>query len=283
MKRVLVLGASGMAGHVIAIKLKDQGYKVDTLSTGNSTIVLDVLDLEKFKKILSQKQYDIIINCIGILVKQSNSRRDLSVYLNSFLPHFLEHYYENSSTRIIHISSDGVFSGNHPPHNEGSACDSNTFYGKTKALGELNNEKDLTIRTSIIGPELANKGKSLVDWVLKQKGTITGYTNVQWKGVTTIELADAISDVLMQDISGIYHLVPHESVSKLRLVSMINDSFKLGLDIEPGNGQAINNELINTRKDIKHTTPTIEVMIQEMKSWVDYHSELYKHYEKTEK
>jgi dTDP-4-dehydrorhamnose reductase len=165
MKKVLVLGAGGMAGHVVSLYLRETGFAIDTLSAKNplddETSLIDVMDTSALATFLDGKHYDAVINCIGILIKQSEKRKDLSSYLNGYFPHFLENYYANSNTKIIHLSTDCVFSGENAPYKEDSPYDGKPFYDRSKALGELINSKDLTLRMSIIGPDMQASGVGL--------------------------------------------------------------------------------------------------------------------------
>lgn len=283
--KVLVLGATGMAGHVVSLYLQESGINVTTVSAHNSldqnTHLVDVTDIEKLQAFLDDNQYDIVINCIGLLVKQSNEKKDLAVYLNAYLPHFLERYYADSKTKIIHISSNGIFSSKNPPYTEDSAYDGESFYGRSKALGELLNAKDLTIRLSIIGPELNQEGTSLFNWFYHQTGEISGYTNVLWNGITTLELAKAIKAAIEQNLVGVYHLVPDETISKFELLRLLKEVFdRKDIHVNPVKGAHLDGTLVSTRKDFAYQVADYKTMIADMKTWIDGHSNLYKQYEK---
>lgn len=282
--KVLILGGSGMAGHVVALYLREQGYHVDTLAAkrkfDKNTYLLDVTDISNLEKLLNSHSYDVIINCIGLLVKQSEDRKDQAVKLNALLPHVLENFYKNSKTQVIHISSDAVFAGRQKFYKENFGCDGESFYGRSKALGELVNVKDLTIRTSIIGPSLHDEGLGLFNWFLRQKGEIFGFTNITWIGVSTLELAKAIEAAINENLTGIYHLVPKDSISKFDLLTLFNKVFKLGaMTIKPTEGHGLNTLLANTRTDFKYEVPGYGVMIDELKIWMKQYPNIYKHYE----
>lgn len=281
--RVLVLGSSGMAGHVMSLCLKANGYTVDTISANNkiaeNSILLDVTETDKLREYLDSTNFEVVINCIGLLVQQSEQQKDLAVYIKSFLPRFLESHFKDSETKIIHISTDGVFSGKNPPYREDSEYDGSTFYARTKSLGEIDNSKDLTLRTSIIGPELKDPGNSLFDWFYKQKGVIPGYTNSHWNGVTTIVLAQAVNEAIRQNISGIYHLAQKNSITKYDLFLKLKEIFKKdNSTITPVENLGVNMTLISTRKDFDFTIPSYEIMIKDMKVWINKHQDLYAHY-----
>lgn len=284
MRRVLVLGAGGMAGHVVSLYLRENGYSVDTLSASSKlddkTYLLDVADLNKFSDFLSTKKYDIIVNCIGILVKESDARKDLAILLNSYLPHYLEHKYSNSKTKIIHLSTDFVLLANKPnSHAADSDNNSPSFYDLTKTLGEINNDKDLTFRMSIIGPVLKKGGQGLFNWFWQQSGKITGYDKVLWSGITTIELAKGIKAAIDQDLTGIYHLVPKNNISKYNLLQLFKKVFGRGdIEVRPNSDVVSDRTLTNTRADFNHFVSDYPTMVQEMKNWIKEHRNLYKHY-----
>lgn len=282
MANILVLGAGGMAGHLVATYLREQGHAVDTLSAKNrlddKTMLLDVRDSAQLDKFLQSGQYDIVVNCIALLGANCDKQPDLAAHLNAYLPHLLEQHYLDSATRIIHISTDGVFSGNNPPYTEESAYDGQTFYDRSKALGELRNDKDLTIRTSIIGPDMRHPGQGLFDWFFNQQGTISGFDKVIWNGLTTLELAKAIQHFIEQPTHGIYHLAPAEGISKYALLQLLNETFERDLEIKPVSEPAFNRTLGTVRKDITITAPDYPTMIQEMKGWIESHPKLYPHY-----
>lgn len=281
--KILVLGAGGMAGHVIATHLIEQGYEVETLSSRNKlndkTILMDATDINSLRTFLQNNSYDIVVNCIGILVKQSEDRKDLSTCLNSYLPHFLEEFYKNTSTRLIHLSTDCVFSGKNAPYSERSSYDGELFYDRTKALGEVINDKDLTFRMSIIGPDMQQSGIGLFNWYYAQTGEINGYTKAIWSGITTIELAKGIQAAIEQKITGLYHLVPKQNIAKYDLLKLFTDVFERDdITINPIDAVSLDKTLINNRKDFNFTVGNYETMISEMKTWINKHNNLYPHY-----
>lgn len=281
--KILVLGSSGMAGHMIATYLKEKGNSVDTLASNfklnKKTILIDITKKESFERYLEKTNYDAIINCVGILVEQSEKRKDLSTYLNSFLPHFLEYKFLESKTKIIHLSTDCVFSGEKPPYKEDSPQDGHLFYDKTKAIGEINNNKDLTFRMSIIGPDMNKDGVGLFNWFQKQSGEIFGYTKAMWTGVTTLKLAEGIEAALKQNLTGLYHFIPDHNISKYELLKIFKEIFeKKNLKIIPQVVVSLDKTLINTRKDFDFQIPDYKKMVEEMRKWIDSHRELYPHY-----
>lgn len=283
--RILVLGAGGMAGHVISLYLREAGHDVDTLSANNAlddkTVLMDVRQQDKLKDLLNSGNYDAVINSIGILVQQSESRKDLATYLNAYLPHFLEDFYKDTSTKVIHLSTDCVFSGKNAPYKEDSVYDGELFYDRSKALGEVINDKDLTFRMSIIGPDMTESGIGLFNWFFKQTGEITGYTTAIWSGITTIELAKGIEAALQQDLSGLYHLVPSTNISKFELLKLFKEVFdRQDITITSKEVEHIDKTLVNTRQDFNFEVLDYKPMIEEMKAWIVDHKSYYKHYER---
>lgn len=284
MTRVLVLGAGGMAGHIVSLFLREKGFDVDTVSAKNpldqNTYLINAMDLPKFRTVLDQNKYGSVINCIGLLVKESDNNKESAVYLNAYLPHFLENHYKNSETRIIHLSTDGVFSSNNPPYSETSKYDAESFYGRSKALGEVINGKDLTFRMSIIGPDMNKEGPGLFNWFYAQKGEMSGYTNVLWNGITTLELAKGIAAAIEQNLIGLYHLVPGDTISKYSLLKLFKEEFdRKDLKIKAIEGVSLNATLTNTRTDFYHQIPGYKTMVRDMKIWIESHPKVYKHYE----
>ena len=185
---------------------------------------------------------------------------------------------KNTNTKVIHISTDCVFSGVEGGYTEKSFKNGKGFYAQSKALGELDNTKDLTFRTSIIGPELNTNGIGLFHWFANQTGTINGYTNAYWTGITTIELLEAIKQAISENLTGLYHLVFDQKISKCELLNIINKEFSLGLNVIPNDKYSIDKSLINTRNDFGFKEKSYEAMINEMHSWILMNKELYPHY-----
>jgi dTDP-4-dehydrorhamnose reductase len=285
-KSIIVLGANGMAGHVITTGLREDinNYNVISVARSSSeiqpTIILDVSDFVGLKSLMESINPDVIINCIGLLNKTAEDNPDQAVLINSYLPHFLESTTNNTKTKVIHISTDCVFSGEEGAYIESSFKNGRGYYAQSKALGELNNLKDITFRTSIIGPELNQNGIGLFHWFANQNSEIKGYTNAFWTGVTTIELLNAIKVAIENDLVGLYHLVHAEKISKFSLICLFDEVFDTGLTIKPYGGYSVDKSLINTRSDFAFQVKGYKEMIIEMKKWIIDHKELYTHYNK---
>lgn len=281
--KLLILGASGMAGHVIAIYLKEQGHEVTTLTRKSfpycENIIADVSDLSIVSEVIEYGNYDAVINCIGILNQFAEENKQQAVFLNSYLPHYLSFITKETKTKVIHMSTDCVFSGKSGGYTESSIRDGETFYDRSKALGELENDKDLTFRNSIIGPDINENGIGLFNWFMKQDGEINGFTKAIWTGVTTITLAKAMERALHENLTGLYNLVNNQSVSKLDLLKLFNKHMnEKPINVLPSDAVNVDKSLINTRKDFSFVVPSYEQMVIEMKDWIIKHKVLYSHY-----
>ncbi len=273
-----------MAGHLIALYFKERGYDVVAYSVAPfpycENIIGNALETEGFKSMLLGRKYDAVVNCIGILNQAADDNRSAAVYLNSYLPHLIADTLKAEKTKLIHMSTDCVFAGNTGPYHEKSLRDGTTFYDRTKALGEVEDDKNLTFRNSIVGPDMNENGIGLFNWFMKQRGTIKGFTGAMWTGVTTLTLAKAMERALQENLSGLYNLVNNETISKYDLLVYFNKTFRNNsLTILKSDDVALDKSLRNTRKDFSFAVPSYEQMVQEMKGWVDAHPGLYPHYE----
>jgi dTDP-4-dehydrorhamnose reductase len=285
MKKVLILGVLGMAGHIMAEYLENsKKYTIYGIArSGESKYVsknLDVTGFDLLENYIQEIKPDIIINCIGILVSKSNDELTTAIQINSYLPHFLSELGRKSNFKFIHISTDCVFSGKDGQYTETSFKDGDDNYARTKSLGEVINDKDLTIRTSIIGPELKNNGTGLLDWFLKQDKEISGYTKAYWSGVTTLELAKQTVALLEQNIVGLYQLCPKEKISKYELLKLFNIIWDKKIIIAENDNYHVDKSLVCTRSDFKYANsrPEYKSMLEETKIWMDKHPLYYAHY-----
>jgi dTDP-4-dehydrorhamnose reductase len=281
--KVLVLGATGMAGHTISIYFKEAGYDVTAFSRKKfeycNNIIGDVTNFGLLKSVIEEGDYDAVINAIGILNQDAEDNKSMAVLLNSYLPHYLSDITKEMKTKIIHMSTDCVFSGKTGGYTETSFKDGPTFYDRSKALGEIENDKDLTFRNSIIGPDMNKKGSGLFNWFMKQEGQINGFTKAIWTGVTTLTLAKAMDSALRENLNGLYNLVNNETISKFELIKLFNKHIKNEtILIVPSEKVSVNKSLVNNRHDFSFMVPSYEDMVIEMKEWIENHKELYPHY-----
>lgn len=281
--KYLVLGATGMAGHIISIYLSEQGHDVTTYSrtafSYGRNRTGDITDPIFLRSLLLDDAYDVVVNCIGMLNNACEMNQKESIYVNSYLPHAIVSLLENRQTKLIHLSTDCVFSGKASPYQENSLRDGETFYDRTKGLGEIENSKHLTLRNSIIGPDMKVDGIGLFNWFMKQQNMMNGYTGAIWTGVTTLTLAKAIERAPSEGITGIYHLVNNQSISKYDLLQLFNKHFKDNqASIHACQLLNVDKTLINTRNDFSFVVPSYEEMVIEMKHWIRGHKDLYPHY-----
>ena len=282
-KKVVVLGSLGMAGHIMAEVLDEtDAYEVFGVARQAGKYVdtvLDVTDFKSLEKYLADIKPHFVINCIGALVSQSKEDVPTAILLNSYLPNFLSNLGNELDYKLIHISTDCVFSGKDGQYTEISYRDGDDNYARTKALGEVINDKDLTIRTSIIGPELKSNGTGLMDWFFKQNGTVNGYTHAFWSGVTTLELANATVAFIEQDITGLYQFCPDHKISKFELLKLFSAIWDKPSEVTPFDNYKVDKSLVCTRSDFKYPTPKFKKMLIETKQWMEEHPSYYKHYQ----
>lgn len=276
----LVLGAGGMAGHVISIYLQEKGENVIGLARRKlsyvTTVVEDATNFQAVSRLLDNNNFDIIINCVGILNKSAEYNIDSAILINSYLPHFLEKKTANSGTRVFHMSTDCVFSGKTGQYTEQDIPDEITWYGRTKALGEVINDKDITFRTSIVGPDINENGIGLFNWFMKQEGSVHGYKKSIWSGVTTITLAKVMHEASANDkIHGLFHITNNQEISKNSLLEIFQQKTGKNIQIVPVDGVPYNKSLKNTRIDHTFRIPSYDEQVDEMVWWIKKHHELY--------
>ena len=274
--KVLVLGKTGMLGHVVYLYLKEQGHEVYGTSSKNAEIIFDAYNnLESIENVISEIKPDAVVNCIGILNKVAEDNKTLAVKLNSLLPHYLDQLSKKYNYKFVHVSTDCVFEGTKGKYDENSLPDATSFYGRSKALGEVKNDQSVTLRTSIVGPDNNPKGIGLFEWFIKQEGEVGGYTKVVWTGVTTIELAKAILTAIEKNLTGLQHVVNNEFISKHDLLILFNKYFPKNVTITTNDSVQSEKTLIRTEKSYDFKVPSYEKMVEEMQEWVMSHQDLY--------
>lgn len=282
-RKVLILGSTGMLGHQVYYHFKDNGnYEVINFSYRNQltseTIILDLKNKSDLEKLLKNQNPDFIVNCVGVLINEANDNPANAIYLNSYLPHFLAGICDEINAKLIHISTDCVFSGEKGNYTETDETDGKDIYAKTKALGEVINSNHLTLRTSIIGPELKKNGEGLFHWFMQQSGSVYGYTNAIWSGVTTLELAKAIMWGIENKISGLYHITNNTSINKNELLNLFKKFTNRDIEIIPHQDKISDKSFIDTRRLLTYDIPDYEFMIQEMVEQILSKRELYHQY-----
>jgi dTDP-4-dehydrorhamnose reductase len=264
--RVTVVGSSGMAGHVIVRYLQEEGHNVDAINR----VQLDVENPLSVISFFNNLKTDIVVNAIGLLVSDSTNRPDRATVINSWWPQYLAHRLSDTNIRLIHLSTDCVFNGQAGPYCEWDTHTENNAYGRSKSLGEINNHKDITMRMSIIGPELKN-GTGLLNWVIANPDLeLPGWTNAFWNGITTLQLAKCIDQWIRNPSAvGIYHVVDNSvSTDKYSLLCEINDVYKLSKNIKKIQGpKSVNKILQDTRREIDWQIPNYHLQLRELRAW----------------
>ena len=274
--KILVLGSTGMLGHVVSQYFSEKGCGViKTTRKNDDPLYFDVeKDIKQLDKIIESTKPDVVINCIGILNQKAEDNKTLAVIANSLLPHYIDQLSEKYSFKFIHISTDCVFSGNTGSYTEDSFQDATSFYGRSKALGEIDNNRSVTLRTSIVGPDINENGIGLFNWFMKQTGEVQGFTNVIWTGVTTIELAKQIEFAIKNDLKGLYNVVNGDVIDKYSLLQLFKENFNKEIEIIP-NGEQVSKKTLLPSQKCHFDIPSYEQMIEEMKNWIIEHKELY--------
>lgn len=280
--KVLIIGAAGMAGHMIYYYLKDlKQYDLFTTvhhtKLNDESIICDVRDEKQLENIMQMIKPDFIINAVGALIKESINNPANAILLNSWLPHTLSKLAFKHQSKLIHISTDCVFSGKKGNYSVDDFKDADDDYGRSKALGELINDRDITIRTSIIGPELKTNGEGLLHWFFTTDSELYGFTNVYWSGITTYELAKIISHFLCEFNTGIYNVAPTNPISKHELLVLVNNKFSLGKRMIPDSSKISNKALISNL-DKTFVLPNYETMLDELFLFMKENKELYNFY-----
>ncbi|MDP3150330.1 MAG: sugar nucleotide-binding protein [Ignavibacteria bacterium] len=281
-KKILIIDSSGMAGHVISKYLGDldkyqiADFECDPLCNSYENYI-DVYDRDLLRENIKKTNPDVIINCLRILIEESETNVDKAIYFNSFIPHYLSKIGKEINAKVIQLSTDCVFSGKKGSYNEDDFKDGENVYARTKSLGELINERDLTLRTSFIGPNINGKNEELFHWFLMQRGEINGYSNAYWTGITTLELAKSIDKAIDLNLIGLYHLVPDEKISKFDLLTIIKNIWgKKDISINKSNNKFIDKSLVDNKKMLN--VNNYSKMFEDLYNWMIKYKYLYPEY-----
>jgi len=256
--RILVLGASGMLGNAM-FRIMAEGGQHDVFGSVRSATVkrylpskmadnvitgVDVENTDALTRLFLDVRPEVVINCIG-LVKQLAEADDplLALPINALLPHRLARLCALVRSRLVHISTDCVFSGRKGNYLETDEADAQDLYGRSKLIGEVDYPNAVTLRTSIIGHGL-NSAHGLIDWFLEQHGNVKGFTHAIFSGLPTCELANVIRYHVLprKDLHGLYHLAA-PPISKYDLLEIVNREYGKGLRIEPDSSLKIDRSL----------------------------------------
>ena len=278
-----------MIGHKIAQLLEQENNLFGTtrktigpkkLGLKTSNLIKKDFDKNQSLGFLDNLNPDIIINCIGITTRRINNDNISNLeFINSRLPHYLNEWTEKNDKRLIHFSTDCVYSGKSGMYTESDNPDAIDLYGKSKAIGEINNTKALTIRTSLIGREVYNHTE-LFEWLYKNKsGKVYGYENVYYSGLTTIRMSKILEKIInyYPDLQGVFN-ISSKPITKYSLLKLINRHFKFEIQVKKDLKIKSNKVLIS--KKITEITdieiPAWEDLIEEFREDCVKYSEIYK-------
>lgn len=286
--KILILGGSGMLGHRLWINLRKEHEVWVTVRGEHNPFPevpefpqefiryrVDGMIFDEVTRALASIQPDLVINCIGLIKQMGHIARDplFSISLNTLLPHRVSLICRTAKIRMIHISTDCVFSGRKGNYIESDQSDAEDLYGRTKFLGEVYYPHTVTLRTSIIGQELKNH-LGLIDWFLAQNGTINGFQKAIFTGFTTDELARIIMQYVIPnlELKGLYH-VSSDPISKYDLLMLAREAYHKDIAILPENDFFSDRSLDSTRfrQITGYQPPAWPEMIAEM----SLHSEFY--------
>lgn len=290
--KIAILGSTGMLGSALTKYLSGGQNEVfefnregKAVVAGNVSKVLDVTNEKSICEFIIHRKFDFVVNGIGLIKHLINDDLeddiDLAYNLNSNFPFILNDYSEDTSTPVIQIGTDCVYSGSDGMYNESSEFDCTDIYGQSKMAGESRSKTLMTIRCSIIGHEIQSK-VSLMDWFLNQQegAQVQGFTNHYWNGVTTLEFARIVGGVIATGnvIRGTTHLVPADQVSKYELLKLIAQDFnRLDILIEPVEAPISVNRTLSSIYPERNSDlwsaagynqpPTVQEMLQNYALW----------------
>jgi dTDP-4-dehydrorhamnose reductase len=281
--RILILGGDGMLGHQllrhfsgrhdvrVTLRLGPEVYEAHRLfELGTIFYGIDAASTEALVPVIAEFSPEVVVNAVGIVKQRTEAKEVIpSIEINSLLPHRLALLCRTIGARLIHFSTDCVFSGRRGNYRETDQADAEDLYGRTKLLGEVSESHCLTLRTSMIGPELSRK-TGLLEWFFSQRGkTVKGFTKAIFSGFPTSELAHLVELTLMKvpAIHGLYH-VASEPISKYDLLSLVRDRFGLPITIERDTAFECDRSLDASRfhRDTGYKPPAWEAMIDNLAS-----------------
>lgn len=260
--KVLVLGVSGMLGNAV-FRMLSASDNLNVVGTARSSGVLrhlapalhsgivlggDVENLDRLAELFAKVRPEVVINCIGLVKQLAEAGDPLSaIPVNSLLPHRLARLCAIGGARLIHVSTDCVFSGRKGAYLESDIPDAEDLYGRSKLLGEVDYPHAVTLRTSIIGHELSS-AHGLVNWFLSQSGSVSGFTRAIFSGLPTVELAGVIRDFVLPDptLSGVYH-VSVDPIAKYDLLKLVAQVYSKQIEIVPNDTLIIDRSLDSSR------------------------------------
>lgn len=279
--RVMVLGVTGMLGNAM-FRVLSESADLTVFGTARSEdsrrnyldslcsqiiVGIDVESHDSLVKAFALVRPDVVVNCVGLVKQMADANDPLqAVPINSLLPHRLAALCQATSARLVHVSTDCVFSGAKGSYLEADFPDAYDLYGRSKLLGEVDYPHAITLRTSIIGHELSGN-RSLVNWFLAQQGAVKGFTHAIFSGLPTVELARVVRDVVLprKELRGLYH-VSSEPISKFDLLRMVAKVYEKNIEINPSEELVIDRSLNSDRfkEATGYTPPDWLTLVQRM-------------------
>lgn len=279
--RVLVLGATGMLGRAM-LRILSDSPALEVFGTARSESArrafsweigkrilcgVDVERIDSLMEAFAAARPQLVVNCVGVVKQLAGANDPLQVLpINAIFPHRLANMCQLVDARLVHISTDCVFSGSKGNYCEADPPDATDLYGKSKFLGEVTGSKSITLRTSIIGHEVASS-RGLVDWFLAQQGSVKGYTKAIFSGLPTVELARVVRDFVVPrpSLSGVYH-VASEPIAKYELLALVSKVYGKDIDILPDEAVVIDRSLDGDRfrRATGYVSPSWPSLIQAM-------------------
>lgn len=283
--RILILGSSGMAGHMLCAYLSENGHDVTGFSRrqcpvrGVHWIRGDASDTALLRGILVAGGYDAVVNCVGVLNRDAEDNPARAALLNAALPHTLAAL-APADTLVVQLSTDCVFAGNGGPYSESSHPDGGSFYDRSKALGELSEAEGLTLRQSIVGPDTCPTGIGLLNWFMQQEGSVRGWTGAIWTGLTTLELAKAVEACVRAGDRGLVNMVPDGSgISKCDLLLLFDEHLRGGsVEVVPDGSISLDKTLVRMNRSMHYVPAPYTRQVVELSEWMSQHWRLYPHY-----
>lgn len=272
MKKVVVLGNSGMLGHMVSDVLSRDDFELCTFD--RSILEIRPRTLNQLGVLLSKFcgfDADYVINCIGAIKPtfKTASSPVGPIYTNAIFPHQLATWCNLTDTKLIHITTDCVYDGAHGNYVESDLHNALDDYGKSKSLGEP--PSAMVIRTSIIGPEIGGRKRSLLEWIKGQENKqVNGFVNHLWNGVTTLELSRCLSEIVRDDwwAQDLFHVFG-ETIYKSDMVQEISDQYSLEIDVTPVNAPVAIDRTLGTEKCLQGLLSPLDfsTMIDDLVGW----------------
>ena len=281
----MIVGATGMLGYSLFSNLSDYA-ELDVFGTVRSikgkehffekyipNIIsnIDITNIDDLDDTIERINPHVVINCIGLIKQHEKENSTIeSIYINSLFPHQLAKLCDKHSSKLIHFSTDCVFSGNKGNYIETDIPDANNMYGRTKFIGEVVDNRHLTLRTSIIGHELSSN-VSLIDWFLSQKNNTKGFTKAVFSGLPTCHIAKVLCDYVLPNnsLTGLYHLSV-KPINKYDLLTKVSSQYSKIIEVEESDSFVTDKSLDSMRfiNETGYKVPTWDALIEEMH--IDY-------------